>query len=126
MGVDYTSNYGLGFKIPDYVLEYDNPNEFSKLPKFITKQTETIYDMDEVCEIITDILKKDGIICTYFDVGWGSYGGDNNRYYIIVESPFVEGVYQSELVEKFKIKMHELLGDDLTGPLDIVGGLLID
>lgn len=72
MGVDYIGHYGLGFGIE--TIDFES-NEISK----DVKELETMWDLlDE---------KIDFDKYNWFEVGEGSYTGEENEFYIIIKEP---------------------------------------
>ena len=98
MGVDFSGNYGIGFKV--------NPPENSDDP---------IWDIEEIAE-------KFPMQTSCFRVG-DSYTGETSIY-LCVDDPFFMGAYQANKVASFVhyVKQSEL---EVEGEIDVVGGLHI-
>tara|TARA_R110000803_G_scaffold10007_7_gene31113 strand:+ start:1898 stop:2227 length:330 start_codon:yes stop_codon:yes gene_type:complete len=108
MGVDYTANYGIGVKLES--LDFEELN------------LEDIGCMDEYLD---ELPKPDGIETEYFEVGQGSYTGEDNDYYLCIKSPMSEGV--KVLKTKVDLFKNYLRRNDIkyVGEVDCVGGLNI-
>ncbi len=103
MGVDYSGNYGIGYQvtgsdeIPDAELE-EGLSEY--------------------------LYNKVGDGFQHFDVGSGSYTGEENDYYIVVKDAFKDGL---DLTAKKKAIDDELkrLKLEPVGDFGDVGGLSV-
>lgn len=100
MGVDYSANYGIGFKV-----EFD-------------KQDEDFY----LGEYLEDVLENSGY--SYFDVGSGMYTGEENDFYVILKSfhPIETLKERSDLLRSFLLEQNLIKENQ---EVDLVGGLLI-
>lgn len=104
MGVDYTGNYGVGIKIQLPI--FDEEHEY--------------YEDEE--SWLDQILGEE---YSYFDIGAGSYTGEENEFYVCLKNPFKDGYNITEKVERLKTFLSEN-GIKSFGEVDEVGGLLID
>ena len=100
MGVDYTPNYGIGFKVNFDIQEDD------------------FYLGEHLEEELSDSSYR------YFRVGEGSYTGEDDDYYVVLDSflPIETLKERTELLKEF------LLEKDLiesSQEVDLVGGLLV-
>jgi len=103
MGVDYTGNYGIGLRI--------------QLPIF--EEEHQYYEDEE--SWLDQILGEEYY---YFDVGEGSYTGEDNDYYVCLKKPFKDGY---DILDKV-VELKKFLSDngiEFFGEVDEVGGLLI-
>lgn len=104
MGVDYSPNYGIGFRVID-----TRPEE----------------DKEEVCFV--ELLYEEvdfGEDFEWFEIGDGDYTGEDNWYYVCLTDPFKYGLdltKQKENLEKF-LKQNNI---KTKGEFGLVGGLLI-
>lgn len=105
MGVDYTGNYGIGVKV---------------LKKQFEEESEYYEDFNTYLD---DVLENTNYY--YFEVGEGSYTGEDNDFYICISNPFQDGLNIKDKVFAF----YKFLQDnniEFEGEFDEVGGLLID
>lgn len=105
MGVDYTGNYGIGVQVKRK--EFEEDSEY----------------YDDFYSYLDDVL--DGTDYYYFEVGEGSYTGDENEVYICISKPFKDGY---DIVKK-SFDLYCFLAEkeiEYVGEVDEVGGLLID
>ena len=108
MGVDYTANYGIGVKLQEVDFEELN--------------LEDVECMDDYLE---ELPEPEGIQTEYFEVGSGSYTGEDNTYYLCIKHPMKEGV--KALKTKVDLFKNYLRRNDIRyfGDVDCVGGLNI-
>lgn len=102
MGVDYTANYGIGFKINS------NHEDFEEDPY----------------SFLDDILEDSPY--EYFEVGSGSYTGHSNDYYVALSA--IDSEIDSGLTGRVENLKAFLLSNDLISESDkgsLVGGLRI-
>lgn len=103
MGVDYSANFGIGFKLDRTSPAFDDED-------------------DIICRLDEIIDSSEGEFYS-FEVGQGSYTGEEDDMYICITEPFEDGLdtlpYSVERLLNFMFK-HQLVND---GPLDVVGGL---
>lgn len=104
MGVDYSGNYGVGVKIFTPDLDEDED-----------------YDGD-VMSWIDDVLK--GTIYSFFEVGNGSYTGEENEICVCIDNPFSDGFDITDKVSALKFFLAEK-GIEYYDDVDVVGGLNI-
>ena len=99
MGVDYSSQFGIGVKI------------------FFEE------DFDYI-EFLEERLKGSGF--EYIEVGEAMYIGGINDFYILIKNPFENGL--KGLENKCKELMEFLDKNKISfeGEIDVVGGLLVD
>lgn len=105
MGVDYHGNYGIGVRI---------------IKKEFTEDSEYFEDFNTYLD---DTLE--GTNYYYFEVGEGSYTGEENEIYVCISEPFKEGLNIKDKVFKF----YKFLGKneiEFEGEINEVGGLLVD
>jgi hypothetical protein len=105
MGVDYSGNYGIGIQV--YTPDFEEGDDYYE---------------DEL-GYIESILKSTNY--SYFETGEGSYSGDIDDIYIIIDNPFEDGY--CALGEKAD-KLIEFLQENnmrFEGKVDVVGGLRI-
>lgn len=100
MGVDYSSNYGIGFKV-----KFDS-------------QEDDFYLGEHLEELLINKPYR------YFDVGEGRYTGEDDDFYVVLDSflPIETLKERTELLKEF------LLEKDLiesSQDVDLVGGLLV-
>ena len=103
MGVDYTANYGIGFKV-ESIEQREGKDDYS---------------MGEIIDEKLSDIKE----CYYFDTGSEDLGGLQNEFYITLHS-----LYPIETLEKRgRLLKQELynVGIKTSEKLDIVGGLKI-
>jgi hypothetical protein len=108
MGVDYKANYGIGVKLES--LDFEELN---------------LEDIGYMGEYLDELPKPEGIEIEYFEVGQGSYTGEDNDYYLCIKSPMNEGVKALKTkVDLFKnyLKINNI---KYIGEVDCVGGLNI-
>lgn len=103
MGVDYTSHYGVGIKI--------------QLPTF---EEEHEYYQDEESWLDQTLGEE----YDYFDIGEGSYTGEENEFYVCLKNPFKDGYDITERVREMKTFLFDN-NIEFFGEVDEVGGLLI-
>lgn len=102
MGVDYSANFGVGYKIT--TTKYDEDND--------------LHILDTLEEVIGSSKYS------YFETGDESYTGEDNEYYVVLDDFHPINTLEDRLLE---LKEH-LLGEGLIGvdaEYDLVGGLLI-
>ena len=106
MGVDYTANYGIGVKLES--LDFEELN---------------LEDIECMDEYLDELPEPEGIETEYFEVGEGSYTGEDNDYYLCIKSPMNEGV--RELKKKIDLFGNYLRRNNIkyVGKVDLVGGL---
>lgn len=101
MGVDYTANYGIGFKI--------------KMPSY-----EELEEMDlDTDSYLSEVLPPN---CSYFEVGSGNYSGKMNDYYVILDDDNLD----EGLLERCEKLRNGLITEELIeadGQASVVGGL---
>ena len=95
MGVDYTANFGIGFKIKKY---------------------------DDFEELIEENLNNK---YSWFEAGDESYTGIENEHYIVVKEPFKHGFNNLETVKNELESHLIDIGLAIDGDFGVVGGLLI-
>jgi len=105
MGVDYTGNYGIGVKV---------------LKKEFEEESEYYEDFNTYLD---DILENTNYY--YFEVGEGSYTGEDNDFYICISNPFEDGLNIKDKVFAFYSFLREN-NIEFEGEFNEVGGLLID
>ena len=105
MGVDYRANYGIGVKLENL--------DFDKL------------DSDYMEEYLDNLPEPEGIDVEYFEVGEGSYSGEDNDFYLCIKNPMNEGV--KVLKNKIDLFGNYLRRNNIKyiGKVDCVGGLNI-
>ena len=102
MGVDYYASYGIGFKV-----NFESDNE----------EYESLYEYLE--ENLNDGKYR------YFEVGSGSYTGQEDDVYIVIKEPFKDGYNNIESLGK-ELRQHlKELGLFIHNELDVVGGLRV-
>lgn len=102
MGVDYTANYGIGFKVNS------NHEDFEEDPY----------------SFLDDILKDSAY--EHFEVGSGNYTGKDNEYYVALSANDSE--IDSVLTQRVENLKAFLVANDLISESDkggLVGGLHI-
>jgi len=84
MGVDYTSHYGIGFQI-----------------KYIDFESENKSSINTEHECLEEYLDEelDSELFSWFKVGEGSYTGEQDEYYVTINSPFESGINGLEYKE---------------------------
>lgn len=105
MGANYSGNYGIGIQV------------FT--PNF--KEEDDYYE--DGLGYIESILENTNYY--YFETGDGSYTGDTNNVYIVIDNPFQDGY--CALGEKADKLIQFLQENNITfeGKIDVVGGLSI-
>lgn len=105
MGVDYSANFGIGFKL-------------------VRKEFEEGHEFEGDFHGYID-HKLEGTVYGYFSVGSEMYTDDENDFYVILDNPFENGI------DGLRQKTNELIdfldGNDIEydGEIDVVGGLEI-
>jgi hypothetical protein len=104
MGVDYTANYGIGVQLVNLDFE------------------ELELDIETMDEYLDD-LPSNEISTYYFEVGSGSYTGEDNEYYLCFKYSFKDGL--DVLESKLKLFKDYLDSNKIEyiGEIDLVGGL---
>lgn len=105
MGVDYHANYGLGFQV-----------NLEELRKLFPEAEEEGLDPIEYLELPED--------CYWFSTGEGFYTGEEDDYFICIETDGVLVRLWEQLANKLIYNMRKL-GLTVPDELSIVGGLLI-
>lgn len=105
MGVDYSGYFGFGIQVKKK--EFPEDSEYHE---------DFIYYLDD----LTTENKQFG----YFEVGEGSYTGNEDEIYIYVENPFSEG-YDVSAKAKLLIEFLEANEIEYIDKPDIVGGLRV-
>ena len=103
MGVDYTANYGIGFRVnePDEEILEDYDGSFD--------------------EYLEDVLPRDKY--NYFECG-NSYSGYTEGFYVILKNDKIDfNLSERGLELKEFLLMHDLVNDD--AELSVVGGLKV-
>ena len=99
MGVDYSSCFGIGYKVAEKVFENDTyMDEF----------------LDDLC--------KDKF--AYFETGEGSYTGESNEWYVVLKKPFEKTL---DLTEQ-KDELYNFLTDndiEIIEDFGLQGGLRV-
>lgn len=108
MSVDYTANFGIGYKIKKVSED--------KLEKY----------GGDFSEYLTDLLKNFVKGVTYFETGWSRYESSNEseEWFLTVEEPFVDGLDLTHI----KACLDDIIDStDLERDSDfgVVGGLLV-
>jgi len=104
MGVDYNGNYGIGVKV--IRKEFEEGHEYYE--DFLTW-------LDEQLE---------GWAYEYFEVGEGSYTGEEDDIYVVFKNPFKNGYNLEASVEEM-LAFLRIQGIEYVGKVDVVGGLRI-
>jgi len=103
MGVDHQSNYGIGVLIKRK--EFEEGHEYE----------------DDFLTYLDDLLQDSSY--EYFEVGEGSYTGEENDIYVVIKNPFENGYsglnHKIDLLYKF-LKEKEIEFDN---EVDLVGGM---
>ena len=103
MGVDYSGNFGIGIQI--FLPEFEEDHEW----------------FEDETGWLDEILKDKDYF--YFEVGEGSYTGEQNEMYLCIDEPFEDGY--CGLTYKAKLLIDFLEENNITyeGKVDVVGGL---
>lgn len=101
MGVDYYAHKGIGFMV--------------RAPK--EKEQEDDFNL---CDHLDEVLRDTGY--AYFETGEGAYTGEDNEYYVIVQSfrPINSLAERANELKNFLLQ-HDLIDEDKD--YDLVGGL---
>jgi len=105
MGVDYTGNFGIGFKI-------DNNIDFDEDPRFC--------DYDCMTEYIEDKIHED---YNFFEVGNGAYTGEEDDFYVVLKNPFKNGCNLIKAKGDLREYIALELNLDIDGDFDCFGGI---
>lgn len=103
MGVDYTPNHGIGYKIVGVECEVDEDSSVNEYLYELISNTKNI---------------------RYFETGEGNYTGEDNEMFIVIKKPLEYGL---DLTQKKKeldlfISENKII---VEGEFDICGGLLV-
>ena len=101
MGVDYSANYGIGYKV-----------NFGELQKM---------DIDDPSDHLYEITYDDQRYA-YFQVGSGCYTGEENEHYIVLKKPELFDLKNLKDDLDFFLKRHKIKAD---GEFGLHGGLEI-
>lgn len=104
MSVDYIANYGIGIRV---ILSDENHKKEGSDEKYY--------------EILDELLPDHYY---YFQTGDGNYTGEENEWYVVLDSPkFIDGVFDGS---SYKRELEDILSKDFKlGEFGLVGGLLI-
>lgn len=105
MGVDYDGHYGLGYRVNVPELEEDH------------------YYFEDPIGFIENALEESNYC--FFQIGDGSYSGEEDDVYIVLNEPFEDG--NLDVTQKAKELKEFILskGIEIEGEFDVVGGLRV-
>lgn len=106
MGVDYSGHYGIGVQVK--VIDFEDENT----PK-------EIRELDNMYEFLDETL-KDGY--SWFEVGEGSYTGEENSFFVKIQEPFKNGFDLTLIKDEF-MEYVKSIGLTPIGEFGSIGGL---
>jgi hypothetical protein len=103
MGVDYSGNFGIGFKV--LIPELEEDHEY----------------YDDVLGYLESLLENTEFNC--FEVGEGSYTGEEDDIFVCLDVPFMHGKFNEVRASELKtfLELHNLITKG--AQIDSVGGL---
>jgi hypothetical protein len=108
MGVDYTGHYGIGIEVE--CIDFDDENLSSE-----------VAELEVMCEFLD--TKLDGSKYGWFEVGQGSYTGEQDDCYIKIKEPFADGYAALEQKKQELLKHIEEIGLKPKGEFGLIGGM---
>lgn len=108
MGVDYTGHYGIDLQIEP--IDFEDEHLSSEIAEF-----------EMMSEFLCEKLEDDRF--DWFEVGQGSYTGEDNDFFIEIRDPFSDGIESLVKKEQELRKYIKSLGLEAKGDFGTIGGL---
>lgn len=108
MGVAYSGHHGIGVKIKS--IDFDDEN-----------LSDEIRGLEVMCEFLDEKLENERY--SWFEVGGGSYTGNENEYYVVINLPFATLISNYENEKNALYDYLDQLGITPIGDFGSVGGL---
>lgn len=105
MGVDYSANFGIGYKI-----------------KKVSEEVLEEYDVD-IGYFFDEKLQPYKDEVSYFETGYGRYTGEDNEYFLVLKNP-LSILDLTHVKETLDVVIYEL-GLETDSEFGLVGGLLV-